>query len=231
MGFLSAIASALRSGFRSQPCATCPDGLPDADPAFAAAVTALGAKLARADGGDTPSEYQAFTEAFAPEPTAERAVRRFYGLARGSTLGFENYASRLADRYRACPNLLERVLQGLFHVAEADGAVTRRELDYLERVSDLFGMSPLSFRRIKAEHLGAAADDPYTLLGVPADAPDDTVKAAWKSALVEAHPDRAMARGLTGDLLDCAVEKAQVLNAAFDAVMRERRTMSGLQPA
>ncbi len=231
MGILSAIASALAPSSHRTGCATCPDLLPDADPEFSAAVTALGAKLAGADGRDNAREYQAFTEVFAPEPEAERSVRRFYDLARGTTLGFESYARRIGDRYRACPNLLERVVDGLFHVAEADGAVTWRELDFLERVSDLFGLSPLSFRRIKGEHLGVPADDPYAVLGVAADAPDETVRAAWRSAIVDAHPDRAAARGLSGDLLAAAVEQASALNAAFDAVMRERRPPDALQPA
>ena len=34
-------------------------------------------------------------------------------------------------------------------------------LEYLARVSDLFGLSPLTFRRLKATHMGMAADDPY----------------------------------------------------------------------
>jgi len=79
--------------------------------------------------------------------------------------------------------------------------------------------------------MGSAPGDPYAVLGVPADAPDETVKAAWRSALVETHPDRAVARGLSGDLLAAAVAKAQALNAAFDAVMSERRLMGGLRAA
>lgn len=229
MALLSKLASLLRptaaSAGTAGACETCPEGLPDEDPAFAAAVTALGAKLAKADGFDDPVEYAAFTEAFAPRPESERAVRRFYALARGTTAGFESYARKLADRYRACPNLLERVLQGLFHVAGADGAVTAREEAYLQRVSDLFGFSPLRFRRIRADHLGLPSGDPYAVLGVMPDVPDEEVQSAWKRALKEAHPDRAMARGLSEDLVAAASETAQALNAAFEAVMRERRAI------
>ena len=231
MAFLSKLASLLRpasdviGGARA--CDTCPEGLPDEDPAFAAAVTALGAKLAKADGFDDPVEYAAFTEAFAPRPESEPAVRRFYGLARGTTAGFEAYARRLADRYRACPNLLERVLQGLFHVAQADGAVTAKEEAYLQRVSDLFGVSPLRFRRIRADHLGLPKGDPYAVLGVAPDVPDEDVRQAWKRALKEAHPDRATGRGLSEELVAAAERTTQALNAAFDAVMLERRTLQG----
>src|ERR1700761_7425298 len=114
-------------------CAECPPGLPGEDPAFSTAVTALGAKLAKADGAADPQEFAAFTEVFHPEAGGERNIARLYDLARQTTLGFESYARRLAKRYRGCPKLLEDVLDGLFHIAKADGVVTAHELDYLER--------------------------------------------------------------------------------------------------
>ena len=53
------------------------------------------------------------------------------------------------------------MLDGLFYIATSDGVVTAEELTYLARVSELFGQSPLTFRRIRATHLGPEADDPY----------------------------------------------------------------------
>ena len=93
-------------------------------------------------------------------------MRRLYQLARQTTRGFESYARRLQKRYHNCPKLLEDVVDGLFYVAISDGVVTGDELIYLERVSQLFGQSPLIFRRLKATHLGPEAGDPYAVLGV-----------------------------------------------------------------
>lgn len=202
----------------------CPEGMPGEDPAFSAAVTALGAKLARADGHAAAVEYDSFVEAFPPEPKAEGDVRRLYRLARETTLGFEGYARRLGKRYGRCPELLEKVIDGLFHVAKADGAVTGDELAYLERVAHLFGLSPMIFGRLKRSHMGAPADDPYGVLNVEPDAPDEAVRAAWRKALFEHHPDRALGRGLSADLVEAAQRQAQAINAAFEAVMRERHS-------
>ena len=207
-------------------CAECPPGLPGQDPAFSTAVTALGAKLAKADGHADHYEFAAFSEVFTATPEAEGNVRRLYELAGQTTLGFESYAKRLAKRYRRCPQLLEDVLDGLFFVATSDGAVTQDELAYLERVSQLFGQSPLTFRRLKATHLGLEWEDPYAVIGVAHDAPDAAVRAAWKAELSEAHPDRARARGLPTEFIEVAEAKAAAINAAFDAVMRERRTLA-----
>ena len=211
------------------PCDACPDGLPGEDARFSAAVTALGAKLAQADGRADHDEYRAFSEVFQPEPASERDVRRLYDLARQTTRGFESYARQIAKRYSGCPGLLEDVLDGLFHIAKADGAVTAGETAYIERVSKIFGLSPLSFRRIKASHLGAPENDPYTVLEVAPDAADEVVRAAWKSALSQAHPDRATSRGLPPEFVEFAQAKSAAINAAYDQVMRERHELIGAE--
>ncbi|NGM52424.1 DnaJ family molecular chaperone [Caulobacter sp. 602-2] len=225
MTFWRNIASIAARRLDLAECAECPPGPPGQDPAFSTAVTALGAKLAKADGSADGHEFEAFSQVFHPDPASEQNIHRLYDLARQTTHGFESYAKRLAKRYRSCPQLLEDVLDGLFHIAKADGAVTQDELDYLERVAELFGLSPLAFRRLSATHLGAGADDPYVILDVPADAEDEVVRKAWRSALSDAHPDRARARGLPAEFIEVAEAKAAAINAAFSTVMRERREL------
>ena len=228
MSFWRKIAGLAVRGVDEAECDVCPPGLPGEDPAFTTAVTALGAKLAKADGEAQASEYDTFHTIFQADPGSEGAIRRLYQLARQTTRGFEGYARRLRKRYGACPQILEDVLDGLFHIAKADGAVTQDELSYLERVADLFGMSPLSFRRLTATHVGTGPDDPYRILDVPADADDAVVHSAWRMAMSEAHPDRARARGLPLEFIEVAEAKSAAINAAFSTVMRERRELAGL---
>ena len=205
-------------------CPDCPcERRPGEDPAFSTAVTALGAKLAKADGRASVGEFDAFSRVFQPDPDSERNIHRLYDLARQTTRGFEGYARRLAKRYRNCPQTLEDVIDGLFHIAGSDGVVTHDELEYIEQVAVMFGLSPLAFRRLKATHLGHDADDPYVVLGMPHDAPDAALRHAWKTALSAAHPDRARARGLPEEFIEVAEAKSAAINAAFDAAMRERR--------
>lgn len=227
MTFWRNIASLAAKRVDAADCADCPPGLPGEDHAFSTAVTALGAKLAKADGRADAGEYAAFSEVFQSEGGSDRDIRRLYELAQQTTLGFESYARRLAKRFRGCPQLLEDVVDGLFHIAKSDGAVSVSELDYLQSVATLFGLSPLTFRRLKATHLGLASDDPYAVLGVAPDASDDAVRAAWRHALSEAHPDRVLARGLPAEFVEVAHAKAAGINAAFDAVTRQRRALDG----
>ena len=225
MSFWQNLARLASGRFDAADCEDCPPGLPGQDPAFSTAVIALGAKLAKADGRADRSEFAAFSEVFQSPTEEQRDIQRLYELARQTTLGFEGYAKRLAKRYRNCPQLLEDVLDGLFFIALSDGVVTSDELHYLEDVSRLFGLSPLAFRRLRATHMGAGPDDPYVILGIAADAPDAAVRAAWRSALSEAHPDRAMSRGLPQDYVAVAAAKSAAINNAYDTVMRERRAL------
>ncbi len=226
MTFWRKIATLAAQRVDEAECPDCPPGLPGEDPAFSTAVTALGAKLAKADGIATGEEFTAFSEVFQSDVASAPNVRRLYDLARQTTHGFESYARRLAKRYGACPQLLEDVLDGLFHIAKADGVVTSDEMAYLERVGDLFGLSPLTFRRLKATHLGFGANDPYVVLGVPHDIGDEALHTAWRAALSAAHPDRARARGLPREFVEVAEAKSAAINAAFSEAMRERRDLS-----
>ena len=204
-------------------CADCPPGLPGADPAFSTAVTALGGKLAKADGHADHYEFAAFSEVFTATPEAERNVRRLYELAGQTTLGFQSYAKRLAKRYRRCPQLLEDVLEGLFHIAAADGVITDHELQYLEEVAKLFGLPAQAFHRLKATHLGSEPDDPYAVLAVDPGASDEAVRQAWRQALSEAHPDRVFARGLPAEFVEVAHAKSAAINAAYAAINEARK--------
>ena len=226
MSFWSNIAALAARRVDDAACPDCPAGAPGEDPAFSTAVTALGAKLAKADGRSDRLEFDAFARVFQTDAQSGRNVQRLYELASETTRGFESYAKRLAKRYRRCPELLEDVLDGLFHIAASDGVVTGEELHYLEEVSQHFGMSPLTFRRLKATHLGMGADDPYRILAVPHDATDTEVRDAWRKLAADAHPDRATARGLPPDFIEVAQAKAAAINAAYDTITRERRAFA-----
>jgi DnaJ like chaperone protein len=219
-GRLAAAAQALLSGDHAGSHDNGEPPAPDVD--FTIAVIALGAKLAKADGTVTAAERTAFTAVFQPPSHAEREAERVFELASRTTLGFENHARRLARRWRAYPAILEDVLDGLFAVAAADGVVTADELDYLHKVSEIFGLSEREFRRLKATWVGAGADDPYLILGVDPDISDEDLKRAYRRVAAANHPDGARARGLPASAERLANAKMAVINAAYHRIRTER---------
>src|SRR5690606_34645470 len=104
------------------------------DVGFTAAVIGLAAKMAKADGAVSEAELQAAAQVFRPPPGEEENFRRAFSLAKQTVLGFDSYAKQISRKYRARPCLLEDVLDGLFHIAAADGPVGAEELAYLEEV-------------------------------------------------------------------------------------------------
>ena len=189
---------------------------------MAAALIALSAKMAKADGRVTDEEIVAFRDIFqAPGPAARHAARLF-DLARTTTRGYEAYAQRVGRRWRAYPALLEDVLDGLFHIALADGRITDEECAYLHQVADLFGFSDREFRRIRASHGALDSADPYLILGVDPDISDIDLHRAWRRMAAQNHPDALVARGAPAELRRLAEEKMAAINAAYQQVLQER---------
>jgi len=201
-----------------QECAPDPN-----DVGFTAAVIGLAAKMAKVDGEADPAEMAAAARVFRPPPGEEAAFQRVYNLAKQSVHGFESYARQIGRKYRARPCLLEDVLDGLFHIAGADGGVGEDELAYLQIVAEHFGFTEIEFRRIKATNLGPDADDPYAVLGLLPGASMEEVRQAWRRMAAENHPDRMAQRGAPDAFVEIAEEKTAAINAAYARIREELR--------
>lgn len=192
------------------------------DVGFTAAVVGLGAKMAAADGLVSDKEIMAFARVFRAPPEEADNVRRVFTLARQTVRGYESYARRIGKRYHDRPCLLEGVLDGLFQIAGADGAVTEAELTYLQTVSEAFGFEAATFRRIKATHLGPERDDPYHILGVAHDAEFLEIRSAYRRLMSDHHPDRIVQMGAPREFEDAAHAKAAAITAAYARIRAER---------
>lgn len=192
------------------------------DVGFTAAVIGLAAKMAKADGAASERELAAAAQVFRPPPGEEAAFRRAFNLGKQTVLGFESYAKQIGKKYRARPCLLEDVLDGLFHIAAADGAVGPAELNYLAAVAEHFGFSELEFRRIKAANLGPDPHDPYAALGLLPGASMAEVRQAWRRLAAENHPDRMVQRGAPPEFVRIAHEKIAAINAAYARIRDEQ---------
>jgi DnaJ like chaperone protein len=193
-------------------------GRPDVD--FAAAVIALGAKMARADGITTQAEAMALRRAFPVAPSDVFALDQLFQLAQETVHGFEGYAKRLARRFANSPELLADVLDVLFAVAVADAVLTREEEDFLKTVARLFGIDHARFEFIARRHLPDRPQDPYSVLGVTPSASSADIRSAWLKGIAEAHPDRFIGRGGPVDFVAAANARAAALNTAYEALGR-----------
>ena len=210
--------AALRAG---EPLAEVFDRLrtpPERSIAFTIAVIALGAKMAKADGLVTRDEVTAFREIFHIPKSDEASAARVFNLARQDVAGFEDYAHRIAGMFRSAEGTLTDLMEGLFHIAVADGHYHPSEDDFLSRVARIFGLSERDFRSLRARFVPDAHPDPYDVLGIDPSATLEEARAAWRRHVRESHPDRMMARGLPEEAIRMAEKRLVAVNRAWEEI-------------
>jgi DnaJ like chaperone protein len=190
--------------------------------AFAIAMIALSAKMAKADGVVSRSEVDAFCRIFAIPKGEERNVGRVYNLAKQDVAGFDAYARDIARLLADDPAMLEAVLDGLFDIARADGAVHERELIYLAEVARIFGYDEAAFVRIRARHVIDKARDPYLVLEADRSWDHARLQRQYRKLVQENHPDRLIARGVPEEFIRIANDRLAAINAAWDEIERQK---------
>ena len=196
--------------------------------AFSVAMIALSAKMAKADGIVTFDEMQAFHQIFEVPAGEERNVARLFDLAKQDTAGYENYAAQIAgmcgDGSTNCASL-EDIIDGLFHIAKADGALHEAELDFIETTASIFRLTPEHYDSILIRHGFGSEPDPLKVLGLKRGATLVEARAAWRKLVQENHPDILKGRGVPDEFIAIATERIKVINRAWTRLQAE------LQPA
>jgi DnaJ like chaperone protein len=194
---------------------------PERSVAFTIAVIALGAKMAKADGQVTRDEVAAFREVFTIPPAEEANAARVFNLARTDVAGFDLYAQKIAAMFGPGDQVLVDLMEGLFHIAVADGEYHPREDVFLREVAGIFGIQDRCFRALYGRFVPDAAPDPYDVLGVSHDTPMAEVRSAFRQAVRDNHPDRMVARGLPEEAVRLAEERLVAINRAWEEINRK----------
>ncbi|WP_026198521.1 molecular chaperone DjiA [Wenxinia marina] len=225
MSIWTRIADALAALANGESLASVFDRLrtpPERSVGFAIAVIALGAKMAKADGLVTRDEVTAFREVFSIPPQEEANAARVFNLARQDVAGFDDYARRIATMFRGPDGPLSDLLEGLFHIAVADGAYHPAEDAFLAEVARIFGIGERPFASMRARFVPDSEPDPYEVLGVAPDAPTAEVRAAWRRLVRDSHPDRMLARGVPEEAVKLAEKRLAAVNRAWEQIEAER---------
>ncbi len=221
MSVWSRISEALEALRRGESLSQVFDRLrapPERSVAFTIAVIALGAKMAKADGQVTRDEVTAFREVFQIAEQDEAQAARVFNLARQDVAGFDVYAGRIAEMFGPASETLCDIMDGLFHIAMADGLYHPDEDQFLADVAEIFGMSEQQFAAMRSRFVPDAKPDPYTVLGVTPDMPPDQIRQAWRKLVRETHPDSMIARGVPEEAIKLAEKRMRDINRAWDEI-------------
>ncbi|MEW9921456.1 TerB family tellurite resistance protein [Marimonas sp. MJW-29] len=195
---------------------------PERSVAFTIAVIALGAKMAKADGLVTRDEVTAFREVFQIAEDDTEGAARVFNLARQDVAGYDDYARRIAAMFRDQPDALQDLIEGLFHIAMADGRYHPNEDAFLEEVARIFGISEDDFASLKARFVPDTSPLPHTVLGIPASASLEEARAAWRKLVRDNHPDALTARGLPQEAIRMAEKRMIDINRAWETFSGKR---------
>ncbi len=190
--------------------------------AFSAAIIALAAKMAKADGVAVKVECQTFERFFEPTPEEIPRIRSLYHLASQDTAGFEIYAENVARMLKDEPDLKINVLECLLMIACADGILHPAEETFLRTVGEAFGISCDEFKKLRAPFV-RDMDNPYDVLGLEPTASRHAVRARYLELVQRFHPDRLTARGAQAALIKAATVKLAAINAAYEAIVAGQR--------
>ncbi|MEZ5675645.1 DnaJ like chaperone protein [Thalassovita litoralis] len=195
---------------------------PERSVAFTIAVIALSAKMAKADGLVTRDEVTAIREVFQIAREDEAGAARVFNLARQDVAGFEDYARKIRAMFGESGTCYCDLMEGLFHIAMADGTYHPAEDAFLQRVAEIFGLPEAEFRSLRSRFVPDAVPDPYTVLGVRPDMSLADIRAVWKRMIRESHPDAMIARGVPAEAVKLAEKRMVDLNRAWEEIQEAR---------
>ena len=191
---------------------------PEKSVAFTIAVISLGAKMAKADGLVTKDEVAAFREVFHIASRYEDQAAHVFNYARQDVAGYEVYANQLARMFADNETAKENIVEGLFHIAVADGKYHPAEDDFVHTVAQKFEISERAFRAIRTRFVPDAEPDAYDVLGVTPDMDIEDIREAWRKAIRDTHPDTMVSKGLPEEAITMATKRMIDVNKAWEEI-------------
>ena len=187
---------------------------------FALSLIVLSAKLSKADGQVSREELIAVKDKLKIPENEIDEVGKIFNRAKDESTGYEPYAKQIAQFYQGNINILEEVINILFYIAESDGKVSSTELDMIENIAKIFGLTQVQFNSIKESRKGSDKLNPYVVLESK---PDDDLQSIRKNYLrlsKENHPDLLLSKGVPQEVIDESKNKMRAINSAWDQIQK-----------
>ena len=187
---------------------------------FALSLIVLSAKLSKADGQVSKEELIAVRNKLKiPENEIEQ-VGKIFNKAKQERTGYEPYAQQIAQIYKNNPNVLEEVINILFYIAEADGNVSKSELDMMQHIAQIFGLNQVQFNAIKESRKSSDKLNPYIVLESKPEENLQTIRKKYLQLSKEHHPDLLISKGVPQEVNAESKKKMRAINSAWDQVQK-----------
>jgi len=187
---------------------------------FALSLIVLSAKLSKADGQVSKEELIAVKDKLRIPDNELDQVGKIFNKAKEESTGYEQYAQQIAQIYKGNINVLEEVINILFYIAEADGNISGSELQMIEHIAQIFGLSEIQFNSIKESRKSSDKLNPYVVLESKPDDEIDIIRKRYLKLSKEHHPDLLMSKGVPQEVINESKAKMRAINSAWDQIQK-----------
>ncbi len=190
---------------------------------FALSLIVLSAKISKADGQVSKEELIAVKDKLKIPENELDQVGKIFNKAKEESTGYEPYAQQIAQFYKGNINVLEEVINILFYIAESDGEVSKSEIEMIENIAKIFGLSEKQYLSIKESRKGTDKLNPYVVLESK---PDDDLSEIRKKYLLlskQHHPDLLLSKGVPQEVIEESKNKMRAINNAWDQIQKLKK--------
>ena len=191
---------------------------------FVASFSML-AKLIKSDGHVTEPEIQSVRQFMVDDlhlnAQSRLAAEHIFRAAMDSSESFENFALQFYQHFNHQPQLLELMMDILFRVALADGALHDVEERLIKSAAGIFKFDSAAYLKIKSRY-APDSDKYYAILGCSNSDSDDKIKSQYRKLVRDYHPDTIASKGLPEEFVTFANDKFREIQEAYEMVKKER---------
>ena len=112
-----------------------------------------------------------------------------------------------------------QLIHYLFSIAKADGDVAPEEMNIIQKIATMLGVSAVEFESVK-NMFYRNVDSDYKILGVESSVTDEEIKKAYRKMAISFHPDKVATMG--EEYQKGAKEKFQQIQDAYEAIKKRR---------
>lgn len=183
-------------------------------------LMALSAAVMKADGKVLKAELNFvksfFNQQFGPQFSQQhlQVLKRFLDT---NEIPLQRICNDIKMRMQ--PEVRVQLLHYMFGIAKADGDVSPAEINVIERIATMLGVSRSDFESVK-NMFYRNVDSDYKVLGLEPDATDEEVKKAYRKMAIKFHPDKVAQMG--EEYQKGAKEKFQKIQDSYEAIKKRR---------
>ena len=186
---------------------------------FGVSLLILSAAVMKADGRVLKSELEYVRSFFLTQVSPAETQQRMLMLREILNQEFSLQDVCVQIRHNMEIPLRLQLLHFLFGISMSDGHAHPSEIDVINTIASHLGINPKDFESIKAMFVKDTTSA-YRILEITTDASNEEIKKAYRKMALKYHPDKVSHLG--EDIQKAAKEKFQQLNAAYEAIKKEK---------